>query len=349
MLKPHAKTVPLKMKRDHLLVLNQIILPAKVEWVRCEDEKEVAHSIKIMHVRGAPAIGVAAAYGFYLGVKKIIDSGKKPTEKSFERIKNTLDKSRPTAVNLFWATSEMIEKAKEVLNNTPDLAKRKYLPLTLELYNAAVSIHEDDANRCYKMSVLGADHIQKTIKKKKYRIMTHCNAGALATGGIGTALGLIRVLHQRGLVEMVYTNETRPYLQGARLTAYELEKEKIPATLVVDSMAATLMSKGLVDFVIVGSDRISKNGDVANKVGTFGVSIIAKEYKVPFFAIAPRSTFDADIATGDKIPIEERDAKEVLECQGNRHAANVKVLNYSFDVTPNKNVTGIIFEDKILK
>lgn len=338
------KIVPIKMKRDKMLLLNQILLPTKTEWIECTDEVETAHSIKIMHVRGAPAIGVAAAYGFYLGARKLVNNGKKPTVAAMQKIKDKLDQSRPTAVNLFWATNEMFQKAVKLIESGIDSTQ-----FIIKLYNDAVAIHEDDAKRCMDMSVRGADFIEKLIKNKKYRIMTHCNAGSLATGGIGTAVGLIRVLHDRDKVEMVYSNETRPYLQGARLTSYELEKEKIPATLVVDSMAATLMKRKMIDFIIVGADRISKNGDVANKIGTYGLSVLAKEHKIPFFVIAPESTFDENIKTGADIPIEERSEKEVLEFQGVRHAAKVKVLNYSFDVTPNENITAIFFEDRVLK
>jgi len=341
-IKLDPKIVPLKMKRDKLLVLNQIILPARTEWIECTDEIQTAHSIKIMHVRGAPAIGVAAAYGFYLGVRKLINNGKKPTMAALQKIKNILDASRPTAVNLFWATEKMIQRAAQMIESGIDASH-----FLLQMYNEAAEIHEDDAQRCMNMSVIGADYIEKLLKKKTYKILTHCNAGALATGGIGTALGLIRVLHDRGKVEMVYADETRPYLQGARLTAYELEREKIPATLIVDSMAAVMMQKKMIDFIIVGSDRISNNGDVANKIGTYGLSVLAKAHKIPFFVIAPRSTFDKNIKSGDSIPIEERSESEVLECQGHRHAAKVKALNYSFDVTPAENVTAIFFEDKV--
>lgn len=343
MKKLDPKIVPLKMKRDKLLVLNQILLPIKSEWVECTDEVQAAESIKVMHVRGAPAIGVTAAYGFYLGARKLVNSNKKPTIAAMEKIKDRLDKSRPTAVNLFWATNEMMQEARSLISAGVDSSQ-----FLIKMYNKAVAIHEDDANRCLNMSEIGANFVEKLLKKKQYNIMTHCNAGALATGGIGTAVGLIRVMNDRGKVNMVYANETRPYLQGARLTAFELEREKIPATLVVDSMAATLMRKKMIDFIIVGADRISKNGDVANKIGTYGLSVLAKEHKIPFFVIAPRSTFDANIANGDQIPIEERSEKEVLECQGHRHAAKVKALNYSFDVTPNKNITAIFFEDGVM-
>jgi len=344
------KITPLKMKRDRLLLLNQILLPRVVEWVECFDAESVSDSIKKMHVRGAPAIGIAAAYGFYLGVKKIVDNGEKVTPAKLNNIKTKLDKARPTAVNLSWATSLMLESAlnyieKSSLQNKKDMNS---LQLLMELYNKAVSIHEDDAVRCLQMSERGADYIVKKRSLKKYRIMTHCNAGALATGGIGTALGLIRVLQQRGLVEMVYSCETRPYLQGARLTAYELDKEKIPVTLIADSMAAVLMQKKMIDFIIVGADRITKNGDAANKIGTYSHSVNAKLHKIPFYVIAPKSTLDNSITKGDEIIIENRDSSELLEFNGVAHAAKVKVLNYSFDVTPRENIEAIFFEDEVI-
>lgn len=358
MIKMHPKTNPIKAKRDSLLLLNQILLPETVEWVECKTAKDVFDSIRIMHVRGAPAIGVSAAYGYYLGVKEIIDNGKKPTAAQLERLKQMLDKSRPTAVNLMWATNEMKGAAlgylSELEKKLAEKGKGKKavfngLDMLLFLYNRAVQIHEDDAARCQKMSERGADFVQKKVKKKKYRIMTHCNAGSLATGGIGTAVGLIRALHQRGAVEVVHANETRPYLQGARLTSYELQQEKIPARLSVDSMAAVLMQKGMIDFIIVGADRIAKNGDAANKIGTYMLSVLAKEHGIPFFVIAPRSTYDTETPNGAKIPIEERSSEEVTHFNGERFAAKVPVLNYSFDVTPKENITAIFFEDEVFE
>ncbi|MDH5717993.1 MAG: S-methyl-5-thioribose-1-phosphate isomerase [Spirochaetia bacterium] len=343
--------VPLKIQKDKLYVLDQRILPHEIFWLECKNENETAAAIKDMYVRGAPAIGIAAAYGFYLGVYSLVQNGKKVTDASLNKIKNTLDKSRPTAVNLFWATEKMYSKAVNFLKyiSKKNAEKEKDKSLLNELYNEALSIHEDDAKRCYDMSVTGLDYIKNTIKKKKYRILTHCNAGSLATGGIGTALGVIRLLHNEGKVENVYCDETRPYLQGARLTAFEFQKEKIPATLITDSMAGFLMQKGLIDLIVTGADRITRRHDVANKIGTYSLSVLAKAHKIPFFVAAPLSTFDENLISGSEIPIEERSADEVRMCQGKLIAAKIPVLNYSFDVTPKENITAIFHEEGVVR
>lgn len=341
MQKLNPALTPLKPGRESLKILNQLKLPHEIEWVECHDDKMVSASIKEMHVRGAPAIGIAAAYGFYLGVLRRIESNKKITPSLLLSLKKSLDASRPTAVNLMWATDKMVKIAEEFILEHPGDA----MGLLLHLYNAAREIHEDDANRCLMMSENAADSIIAQLGKRKFRILTHCNTGALATGGIGTALGVIRVLAARDLVEVVYADETRPYLQGARLTAFELQKEKIPNRLIADSMAGYLMQKGQVDFVIVGADRITRGGDVANKIGTYSLSVLAKYHKIPFYVIAPRSTFDAQLTDGSQIPIEERPAEEVTHVGGVAVAAKVKVLNYSFDVTPRSLISQIFFED----
>lgn len=340
-----TKITPLKAKRDRLLVLNQLALPLQTEWLECFHEKEVAQAIKNMNVRGAPAIGIAAAYGFYLGVWNHVRQQKKISETVLQRIQKTLNSSRPTAVNLFWATEQMFALSSNWLIENPELSKKKdYTSLILNLFNKAIAIHEDDRSRNLAMSHKAADFILKTLPKEKYRVLTHCNTGALATGGIGTALGVIRTLHALNKIEMVYVDETRPYLQGSRLTAYELQKEKIPLTLAVDSQAGFLMQKNLIDFVVVGADRITQNGDVANKIGTYSLSVLAKAHALPFFVVAPLSTFDNDLASGAEIPIEERNAKEVLFINNVQIAPKVPVLNYSFDITPAPNITKIFHE-----
>lgn len=345
-----TKITPLKIKRDRLLVLDQLALPTQSEWIECLDEKDVARVIKEMNVRGAPAIGIAAAYGFYLAIWSLSQTQKKISETSLQRIKKTLDASRPTAVNLFWATSQMYEHALNWLKQNPTAVKRKdYTGLLLQLYEQAIAIHDDDRNRCLRMNQIAADYILKNFPKEKYRVLTHCNTGALATGGIGTALGLVRVLHALGKIEMVYADETRPYLQGARLTAYELWKEKIPATLTVDSQAGYLMKKGLIDFVVVGADRITRRGDVANKIGTYALSVLAKEHNIPFFVAAPLSTFDSSIEKGEEIPIEERAAKEVLFVGEKQIAPKINVINYSFDVTQSENINAIFNEREVVQ
>lgn len=340
-----TKITPLKIKRDRLLVLNQLSLPLQTEWIECFDEKQVAKTIKEMNVRGAPAIGIAAAYGFYLAIWNLSQQQKKISENVLQKIQKTLNSSRPTAVNLFWATDQMFEYARNWLAENPSLSKKKdYTSLILNLFNKAIAIHEDDRNRCLSMSRNAVDSILKKFPKEKYRILTHCNTGALATGGIGTALGVVRALHALGKVEMVYVDETRPYLQGARLTAYELQKEKIPLTLTVDSQAGFLMQKNMIDFIVVGADRITQNGDVANKIGTYSLSVLAQAHNIPFFVAAPLSTFDNELSSGKEIPIEERNAREVLFVGDFQTAPKVPVLNYSFDITPSKNITKIFHE-----
>lgn len=344
-----SKVSPIKASRNSLQLLNQRLLPQKTEYVTCKNASQTAHSIKEMHVRGAPAIGITAAYGFYLNAWELSEKGKKITIESLRKTKQILDNSRPTAVNLMWATSEMLHVAEQFLQSDAGKAKDANLTLLLKLYEKAREIHEDDADRCMKMSQNAVNYILRKYPREKYNILTHCNTGALATGGIGTALGAIRVLFEKNKVEMVYADETRPYLQGSRLTAWELLKEKIPVTLSVDSQAAVLMAQKKVDFVIVGADRITANGDVANKIGTYGLSVLAKAHKIPFFVVAPKSTFDANMPNGSHILIEQRPPAEVLEVQGITVAPKVPVLNYSFDVTPSPNITAIFFEDATLE
>jgi len=343
----NSKTIPLKIQTGKLLVLDQTKLPLETVWVTCDDAKSVANSIKVMHVRGAPAIGVAAAYGFYLEINKQVSMGKKLTHKKLESIKAILDKSRPTAVNLFWATEKMLQYCSSHLH----LASENPQQLVKLTFNQAKEIHLDDAQRCLNIGLNGLEYFNKNFKnKKKLRILTHCNAGSLATGGIGTAIGIIRVLHQHNKIEHVYADETRPYLQGSRLTAYELHKEKIPFSMQVDSMAAVLMQRKLIDAVIVGSDRISKNHDVANKIGTYALSVLAKAHNIPLIVAAPESTFDLTLKSGSMIPIEQRSSTEVTQVQGtNITTKNFPVLNESFDVTPAKNVSAIITENEIIK
>jgi methylthioribose-1-phosphate isomerase len=299
---------PLRWKGDRLELLDQRALPDKTVYVTCRTAAEVAQAIRDMVVRGAPAIGCAAAFGV------VLSGG---TAESYE----LLAKSRPTAVNLFWALERM-KKAKE-----------------LEAEALAI-FHEDiAANRA--MGKIGA-----AVIPERARVMTHCNTGALATAGYGTALGVIRA--SKGKNISVIANETRPYLQGARLTAWELVQEGIPCTLITDSMAGHLMSKGEVDVIVVGADRIAANGDVANKIGTYTLAVVAKRHRIPFYVAAPLSTFDAKILDGSHIPIEERPAHEVTGYRETRWAPQgVSVRNPAFDVTPAELITGIICEKGI--
>jgi len=298
---------PLRWRGDRLELLDQRQLPDKVAWVTCRTAAEVATAIRDMVVRGAPAIGCAAAFGVVLGSS---------SRESFE----LLAASRPTAVNLFWA----LERMKKAENAEAE----------------ATAILEEDlaANRAM------GEHGAKLVPQGA-RVMTHCNAGALATSGHGTALGVLRSAFQNGNALSVVACETRPYLQGARLTAWECVQEGIPCTLITDNMAGHLISRGEVDLVIVGADRIAANGDTANKIGTYALAVIAARHKVPFYVAAPLSTFDPAIADGTAIPIEERPAGEVTGYRGSRWAPEgVKVRNPAFDVTPAELITGIICE-----
>jgi methylthioribose-1-phosphate isomerase len=296
---------PIRWKGDRLELLDQRELPDKTVYVACRTAAEVARAIRDMVVRGAPAIGCAAAFGV------VLDKG---SNQAYE----VLAKSRPTAVNLFWALERM-KKAKD-------------------LEAEARAIYEEDLAANRAMGKIGAELIPE-----RARVMTHCNAGALATAGYGTALGVIRA--SKGKNISVIANETRPYLQGARLTAWELVQEGIPCTLITDSMAGHLMSTGEVDVVVVGADRIAANGDVANKIGTYPLAVLAKRHGVPFYVAAPLSTFDPKIPDGSHIPIEERPAAEVTGYRGTRWAPEgVLVRNPAFDVTPADLITGIICE-----
>ena len=300
---------PLRWRGDRLELLDQRELPAKTVYIACRTAEEVARAIKDMVVRGAPAIGCAAAFGVVLG---------KGTKAAYE----ILAKSRPTAVNLFWALERM-KRAKD-------------------LEAEAEAIYAEDLAANQAMGRLGAELIPD-----RARVMTHCNTGALATAGHGTALGVIRSAKDKKI--SVIANETRPYLQGARLTAWELLQEGIPCTLITDSMAGHLMSTGEVDVIIVGADRIAANGDVANKIGTYPLAVLAKRHAIPFYVAAPLSTFDPKIPDGSHIPIEERPATEVTGYGDKRWAPEgVSVRNPAFDVTPAELITGIICEKGVV-
>jgi len=300
---------PIRWRGDRLELLDQRFLPDKTVYVSCRTAGQVAKAIRDMVVRGAPAIGCAAAFGVVLG---------KGAPQAYE----VLRKSRPTAVNLFWALDRM-KHAKS-------------------LRAEAEAIYAEDLAANHAIGELGAKLINE-----RARVMTHCNAGALATAGYGTALGVIRSAKRKKI--SVIANETRPYLQGARLTAWEMVQEKIPCTLITDSMAGHLMSRGEVDVVIVGADRIAANGDVANKIGTYALAVMARRHGIPFYVAAPVSTFDPAIPDGSRIPIEERSADEVTGYRKQRWAPKgVKVRNPAFDVTPADLVTGIICEKGVV-
>jgi len=305
---------------EKLLLLDQRKLPEKEEWVVLKDHLQTAQAIKDMMVRGAPAIGCVSAYGFLMGIRK----GEDPS-KVYEVLKNT----RPTAYNLFYALDRMMK----AYQSGEDLEK------------TAKAIEEEDylANR--RMAQIGNELIPDGA-----RILTHCNTGALATAGLGTALGIIRQAHYSGKSIFVWVDETRPYLQGSRLTAWELLKEGIPHKIITDSAAGFLMKKGMVDCVIVGADRITRRGDVANKIGTYTLSVLAKVHGIPFYVVAPSSTIDYSIERGEEIPIEERSEKEVKSFRNCQFAPeDSPALHLAFDITPAENITAIITEKGIWK
>ena len=327
---------PIELKDHKLYVINQLKLPKELEWVELSSYKDVAKAIKDMIVRGAPLIGIVGAYGFAIGIKEIIDKGL-PLEKAKD-VLETLKNTRPTAVNLFWALDRMWKKYQKWVSEKD---KDELIKL---LFKEAKKIDLEDYHANKSIGGYG-----QVLIPKKANILTHCNTGALATSGWGTALGVIRSAYEEGKDITVYVDETRPYLQGARLTAWELQEEGIPHYLITDNSAGFLMKKGLIDVVIVGADRITKNGDVANKIGTYSLSVLAREHNIPFYVAAPTSTFDLETEKGDDIPIEIRSEDEVKKCGGCDIAPEkTKALNYSFDVTPAENITAIITEKGII-
>jgi methylthioribose-1-phosphate isomerase len=324
--------VPTVAFEDETVVLiDQRRLPGEEVFLRCRDHHEVAVAIRDMAVRGAPAIGVTAAFGIALGVRLTPAEGP-ALAAAFDAICDEMAATRPTAVNLFWAIDRMRGRfAREAAGGQG---------LRDGLLEEARAIHDEDVASCRRMGELGAPLLPENA-----RVLTHCNAGALATAGYGTALGILRSAARLGRLQKVYADETRPYLQGARLTAWELMQDQIPTTLIADNMAGHLMSRGEIDAVVVGADRIAANGDVANKIGTYSVAVLAKENGIPFYVAAPTSTFDLATPTGEGIPIEERPAEEVTHHAGRRLAPEgVSVRNPAFDVTPHRYVTAIVCE-----
>jgi methylthioribose-1-phosphate isomerase len=324
----------IEWKNGKVHMVDQTLLPGEEIYREYSNSEEVARAIETMVIRGAPAIGVAAAMGIALGMQSISgDAGA-----NFARICERMSKTRPTAVNLFWA----IERMKRKFQELKDMPLEK---IQAELVLEAQRIHVEDIEANRRMGNYGNDLVPRDA-----RILTHCNAGALATAGYGTALGVIRSAVEHGKTVHVYADETRPFLQGARLTAWELHKDQIPVTLITDNMAGYFLHQKKVDLVIVGADRIAANGDVANKIGTYSVAVLANTNKIPFYVAAPMSTIDFNIASGRDIPIEERSAKEVVEINGIRTAPEgIEVRHPAFDVTPNELVTAIITERGIAR
>jgi methylthioribose-1-phosphate isomerase len=331
-----VKTI--EWKNDRVIMIDQRKLPGQETYVICSEYRQVIQAIKKMVIRGAPAIGIAAAMGLALGTKAIKAESLEAFKVKFGKICEEMGQARPTAVNLFWAIERMRKAVEENPGQTVEMVKKALIQEARSLLSEDVQINK-------RMGLIG----QKVIKKGS-TVLTHCNAGALATGGYGTALGVIRAAKEAGKKVKVVADETRPFLQGARLTAWELAKDHIPVTLITDNMAGYLMQRGLIDLVIVGADRIAANGDTANKIGTYSLAILAKEHGIPFYVAAPCSTIDTRIEKGEQIPIENRDEKEVTHVGGKRVAPlGINSLNPAFDVTPHQYLSGIITEKGILK
>jgi methylthioribose-1-phosphate isomerase len=325
---------------DAVVMIDQRKLPAREVYVRCRTAGEVAKAIRSMVIRGAPAIGVAAALGIALGMRKSTATGTQKFAAEFYRTCEQMAATRPTAVNLFWA----IERMKRVFAAAAT-AGASVEQIQERLDREAEMIHDEDVASCRAMGAFGAEVVPADAK-----ILTHCNAGALATAGYGTALGVIRGAVEAGKHVTVFADETRPFLQGARLTAWELVRDGIETTVITDNMAGSLMQQGRVNFVVVGADRIAANGDTANKIGTYGVAVLAREHGIPFYVAAPLSTIDLNTADGSRIPIEERSAREVTHVGGTQLAASgARVWNPAFDVTPHQLITGIITERGIFR
>ncbi len=330
----------IEWKDDAVVMIDQRKLPGTEVYVTCRTANEVAKAIKTMVIRGAPAIGVAAAMGLALGMRRSKATGTKQFATEFQKLCDLMAATRPTAVNLFWAIERMKQTFAEAAQGGASVDELKDR-LLLE----AQKIHDEDVQSCRDMGAFGAELVPQEAK-----ILTHCNAGALATAGYGTALGVIRAAAEKGKNIAVLADETRPFLQGARLTAWELVKDGINTTVITDNMAASMMRLGHVDLVVVGADRIAANGDVANKIGTYGVAVLAKEHSIPFYVAAPLSTIDLNTPDGSRIPIEERNDREVTHVGSSRLTPEgARIRNPAFDVTPAKYVTAIITERGIAR
>src|SRR5438105_6260384 len=318
--------------------IDQTKLPNEEVYVTCTTHPQVADVIRTMVVRGAPAIGVAAAMGIALGIKNSKAENIDKLRQQFDSICDMMGKTRPTAVNLFWAIARMREKF-ELLSGKP------ISQIKQSLIEEAQRMHAEDIAANQAMGRHGA-----VLMPASGGVLTHCNAGALATCGYGTALGVIRAAIEQGKKIHVYADETRPFLQGSRLTAWELMKDGIPTTVISDSMAGSMMKQGKINAIVVGADRIAANGDVANKVGTYSVAVLAREHGIPFYVAAPFSTVDLETPDGSRIPIEQRDSKEVTHIAGRQMVpTGVEVENPAFDVTPAKYVTAIVTERGIAR
>jgi methylthioribose-1-phosphate isomerase len=325
---------------DMIVMVDQRKLPGQEVYVRCRTAQEVARAIRTMVIRGAPAIGVAAAMGIALAARRSTATGTKQFAVDFQKTCDMMAATRPTAVNLFWAIDRMkrtFAAGAQAGESPAELAAR--------LERDARAIHDEDVASCRAMGSHGADVVPDGA-----RVLTHCNAGALATAGYGSALGVVRAAVEQGKKVAVFADETRPFLQGARLTAWELVRDGINTTVITESMAGPLMRAGEVDLVVVGADRIAANGDTANKIGTYTVAVLAHEHKIPFYVAAPLSTIDLSMPDGDQIPIEERDGREITHIGSSRLTPEgAHIRNPAFDVTPHRYIAGIITEKGIVR
>lgn len=332
------KFTTIEWAKNRVRILDQSKLPLKVSYLEFGDYRELAEAIKALKIRGAPAIGIAAAYGVVLGMMRGRYTRRKDYEKRLKSVVSVLKSTRPTAVNLFWALDRMNRIAHEYQGYNAGTINQRLL-------HEALLIHQEDKVMCQRIGEHGAK-----LLKNGCRVLTHCNAGALATGGIGTALAPLFIAKAQGKRIKAYVDETRPVLQGARLTTWELLQQGIDTTLICDDMAAFLMQKKMIDCIITGADRIVTNQDAANKIGTYNLAVLAKFHKIPFYLAAPGSSFDHWIESGDEIRIEQRSSEEVTNFWGKRTAPKqVKVFSPAFDVTPANLITAIITDKGIIK
>ena len=339
-LKPLNPVYPVIWQDDHVRLIDQTRLPAEFTYVEVRRSDDMAHAIKTMIVRGAPAIGVAAAFGMFLGAREIETDERESFLEQLNHIGEGLASTRPTAVNLFWAIRRMMEVAKSHDGDVPAIRET--------LLATAQAIADDDVKTCQAIGKHGVTALPS--QPDKVRLLTHCNAGALATAGYGTALGVVRSAWTAGRLERVFADETRPRLQGAKLTTWECVQEDIPVTLITDNMAAHCMQQGMIDVVVVGADRIAANGDAANKIGTYSVALCAKAHKIPFYVAAPLSTIDFELPDGGLIPIEQRNPDEVYQIGNTKLCPNgVDFYTPAFDVTPAELIAGIITEHGVFK
>jgi len=334
-----TQVYPVIWNEDRVLLIDQNRLPLEYSFVEISCSADMERAIKTMIVRGAPAIGVAAAYGMYLGAREIQNTERDTFLTQLEEVAKRLRKTRPTAVNLFWAISRMLKTAYETIGTIEEIQTT--------LLTTAQAIQVEDLETCQAIGDAGMAAMPTT--PEKLCILTHCNTGALATAGYGTALGVVRSAWRDGRLARVYADETRPRLQGAKLTSWECVQEGIPVTVITDSMAAHCMKQGLIDAVIVGADRIAANGDTANKIGTYSLAIVAKAHNIPFFVAAPLSTVDFELPSGALIPIEERHPDEIYQIGETVICPpGVEFYNPAFDVTPAEFITGIITEKGVV-